>query len=434
MGEASQIAASWRLQGNVAVACGILCLTRSMCSGLEDMVLTPEQLSKLAEAGLPDGTKVTIAEQDDVTVELQKGRLGKDEEGSTVIVRGGMDYDSDTGTVTVNSPLGAGPDGILVDAQGKVLLLATSRAGAIHNSTDSACCDVCVCVFVRCKVLCCCPRGFVQWPGCSFLNEMHVAVQTLEDVKGTAGSKQKPAVKLISPENIADVKPEDEVDVVTKVGAYAGMAAAGLGAATLMGGVGLELADVAVVAGLYGVASAIGTSRNDAVRAKGGAGPVLSALVTASDIARRMKGTTSSTTSTESDSNSKVVKPAIGKYEKSQTADVSAAGSMPIPTDEEIAAMQAEQAIAKKAAERTEAMHAQLGENGMRALEEGVNQVMSTDVQRILQVCVFFPPKSSRGKPRRGPISYRARNIHMHWNCTTVPSRTSFPALFAILW
>lgn len=87
------------------------------------MVLSPEQLSKLAAAGLPDGTKVTIAEQDDVTFELQKGRLGKDTEGSTVIVRGGMDYDSDTGTVTVNSPLGTGPDGILVDAEGKVLSL-----------------------------------------------------------------------------------------------------------------------------------------------------------------------------------------------------------------------------------------------------------------------------------------------------------------------
>lgn len=84
-------------------------------------MLSPEQLSKLAEAGLPDGTSVTIAEQDDVTFELQKGRLEKDGEGSTIVVRGGMDYDSDTGTVTVNSPLGSGPDGLLVDTNGKVL-------------------------------------------------------------------------------------------------------------------------------------------------------------------------------------------------------------------------------------------------------------------------------------------------------------------------
>jgi streptogramin lyase len=92
-----------------------------VAAGLEDIVLTPEQLSKLAEAGLPDCSKVTIADQDDVTFELQKGRLGKDSEGSTVIVRGGMDYDSYTGTVSVYSPLGAGPDGIHVDENGKVL-------------------------------------------------------------------------------------------------------------------------------------------------------------------------------------------------------------------------------------------------------------------------------------------------------------------------
>lgn len=84
------------------------------------MVLSPEQLAKLAQAGITDGSKVTIADPDDVTFELQKGRLGKDDEGSTVVVRGGMDYDSETGTVTVNSPLGTGPDGILVDADGKV--------------------------------------------------------------------------------------------------------------------------------------------------------------------------------------------------------------------------------------------------------------------------------------------------------------------------
>lgn len=82
-------------------------------------------------------------------------------------------------------------------------------------------------------------------------------MQTVEEVKGTSGSTQEPAVKLISPENIADVKPEDEVSVLTKVGAYAGMAAAGLGAATLMGGLAVDVADVALVAGLYGVATGV---------------------------------------------------------------------------------------------------------------------------------------------------------------------------------
>lgn len=85
-------------------------------------------------------------------------------------------------------------------------------------------------------------------------------MQSLEAPKETSsisGSTQQPAVKLISPENIADVKPEDEVGVLTKVGAYAGMAAAGLGAATLMGGLAVDLADVAVIAGLYGVATGL---------------------------------------------------------------------------------------------------------------------------------------------------------------------------------
>lgn len=134
------------------------------------------------------------------------------------------------------------------------------------------------------------------------------------------------------------------------------------------------------------VCAAIGTSRSDAVRAKGAAGPVLSALVTAADIARRIKGGTSSTSRAESTTSQAAVKPVIGKYEKSETADVSLKGSMPIPTDEEIAALQAEQAIAKRASARAVEMQAQLGENGMNALEDGVNQVMSTDVQRILKV------------------------------------------------
>ena len=105
-----------------------------------------------------------------------------------------------------------------------------------------------------------------------------------------------------------------------------------------------------------------------------------------------MKGPTSSNSETESEASKKPAKPVIGKYEKSQTADVSLAGSVPIPTIEEIAAMQAEQAIAKKATARAEAMQAQLGDSGMHALEAGVNQVMSTDVQRILKVCVQMAP------------------------------------------
>lgn len=110
---------------------------------------------------------------------------------------------------------------------------------------------------------------------------------------------------------------------------------------------------------------------------------MLSALVTASDIAKRMKGRSAPA----ADPEPAIKKPTIGKYEKSDTADVSKRGSVPIPTNEEIAAWQAEQAIVKKARLRALEMQAQLGEKGMHALEDGVNQVMATDVQRILKVC-----------------------------------------------
>jgi hypothetical protein len=102
------------------------------------MVLTPEQLSALAEAGFPDGSKVTLADQDDVTFELQKGRLDRDDEGSTVIVRGGHDYDSETGTVTVTSPLEEGPDGLLVDENGKVHHLTAAAVAALHDAAAQA--------------------------------------------------------------------------------------------------------------------------------------------------------------------------------------------------------------------------------------------------------------------------------------------------------
>lgn len=89
-------------------------------AGLEDMVLTPEQLAVLAEAAAPPPT-VAGAEVDEVgTFQLQKGRLDVTDDGSTVIVRGGHDFDSETGTVTVSTPLEQGPDGLLTDSDGVV--------------------------------------------------------------------------------------------------------------------------------------------------------------------------------------------------------------------------------------------------------------------------------------------------------------------------
>lgn len=83
-------------------------------------MLSPEQLAVLAEAGAPS-VAVAGAEVDEVgTFQLQKGRLDVTDDGSTVIMRGGHDYDSDTGTVTVSTPLEQGPDGLLTDSDGVV--------------------------------------------------------------------------------------------------------------------------------------------------------------------------------------------------------------------------------------------------------------------------------------------------------------------------
>lgn len=195
-------------------------------------------------------------------------------------------------------------------------------------------------------------------------------------------------------EDVADVRPEDEVGLIGRVGAYAGMAAAGLGAATLAGGIAVDITDVALIAGVYGVATAIGSSRNSAIRAKGAAGPVLSAFVTAADLARRIQGKGPEKPRTAAHER-------LGKYERSRRADVSSQSESAAEVTQVMAAVEAEteaQArvaaqeearamMVKRVATRAEEMRRKLGPKGMQALEDGVNQVMTTDVQRILKVC-----------------------------------------------
>ena len=195
-------------------------------------------------------------------------------------------------------------------------------------------------------------------------------------------------------EDVADVKPEDEVGLIGKVGAYAGMAAAGLGAATLAGGIAVDMTDVALIAGVYGVATAIGSSQNSAIRAKGAAGPVLSAFVTAADIARRIQG------GSGGQKKPSAVHDRLGKYQKSKRADVSSQSESAAEVTKAMVAAEAEAdvrakvsareaeeaALAVKVASRVAEMRSKLGPSGMQALEDGVNQVMSTDVQRILKV------------------------------------------------
>jgi hypothetical protein len=247
------------------------------------------------------------------------------------------------------------------------------------------------------------------------------SVQSVESPLEVARSSQEPAVKLVSPERIADVDPTDEVGMLTKVGAYAGMAAAGLGAATLMGGLAVDFTDVALVAGLYGVASAIGSSRSDAIRAKGAAGPVLSALVTASDIAKRIKGAEANGVG-GSGARAPKRQPQLGMYTKSTTADVSKAGSVAIPSDAELATRKAEAALANKVQLRVLEMRSQLGDSGMAALEDGVNQVMSADVQRILKVRPRQPAHACRRRVALAPRPARAAH----------PAASCHPALWPL--
>lgn len=195
-------------------------------------------------------------------------------------------------------------------------------------------------------------------------------------------------------EDVADVKPEDEVGLIGKVGAYAGMAAAGLGMATLAGSIAVDATDVALIAGVYGVATAIGSSQNSAIRAKGAAGPVLSAFLTAADIARRIQGT-SSTGKQPTEARER-----LGKYQKSKRADVSSQSESAAQVKEAMAAVEAKVEVAARekaeatmsaqVAARADEMKSKLGPNGVQALEDGVNQVMSTDVQRILKVCLWL--------------------------------------------
>lgn len=93
------------------------------------MTFTPEQLEALAEAGRGSEVDLNDLALDAATIKLTKGRLDIAEDGSTVVVRGGHDYDADTDTVTVKS---ATPDGLLVDADGEVPLQSFVIPSSFH--------------------------------------------------------------------------------------------------------------------------------------------------------------------------------------------------------------------------------------------------------------------------------------------------------------
>jgi hypothetical protein len=172
------------------------------------------------------------------------------------------------------------------------------------------------------------------------------------------------------------------------LGAVAGVAAAGLGGAALVGGLAVDITDMAVIAAIYGVAQAVSSSRNAAVREAGAAGPLFSALLTAADIAKKVRigNTKGSRAIFEEDPALK-----IGRYEKSKNADQSAqSAGRSVATKAAPAALPAAPVATRDSALEAGIvrMRRQLGSAGMQALEDGVAQVMASDVDRILRVCV----------------------------------------------
>jgi hypothetical protein len=101
----------------------------SCAADLEDIEFTAEQLQMLTNVDMASDVSLEALALEVGTVKLLKGRLEVDEDGSTIVVHGGHDYDADTDTVSVSSKGGsmAAPDGLLVNADGEVCVLTVLR-------------------------------------------------------------------------------------------------------------------------------------------------------------------------------------------------------------------------------------------------------------------------------------------------------------------
>lgn len=203
---------------------------------------------------------------------------------------------------------------------------------------------------------------------------------------------------------------------LSTLGSVAGIAAAGLGGAALAGGLAIDVTDIALVAGLYGVASAVGSSQTAAIRSKGAAGPLFSALLTAADIAKKVRFGSSSKPVEDVDPASRV-----GLYAQSSMADQSTTSSARGPAEASAAAAatnakaslvdEEEKEVEQRVVWRTARMREQLGTAGMQALEDGVAQVMATDVERILKVRPGLKHALACVRPRRALKLGAARAI-----------------------
>ena len=162
----------------------------------------------------------------------------------------------------------------------------------------------------------------------------------------------------------------------------AGLAAAGLGGAAIAGGLAVDvtaMADIAMLAGVYGMANAVGGAQTSDLKAKGAAGPLFSALISAGDLAQKVKGIRGGGERRRKAAADPAER--AGVYAKSTMANQSKASS-----GRAEAAAAVESKVSETVQRRRARMQRELGPAGMQALEDGVAQVMSEDVGRILQV------------------------------------------------
>lgn len=130
---------------------------------------------------------------------------------------------------------------------------------------------------------------------CSVPVKHHMLGTDVDNIQGRVQSLEESTDDQAAPEVVTPAPQSGDEQggargtAVRALTTAAGVAAAGIGGAAIAGGMAVDLTDVAMVASLYGVATALRSSRSAEVREKGAAGPLFSVLYTAADIAKKVK-------------------------------------------------------------------------------------------------------------------------------------------------
>ena len=88
-----------------------------------------------------------------------------------------------------------------------------------------------------------------------------------------------------------DVSKSASPSLLRQIGKYAGYAVAGVGAVTMFGAMAIDVTDLAIIGSVLAAGSAVMNSQDSVIRKKGGAGPAYSMLLTAAEIAKRVRCT-----------------------------------------------------------------------------------------------------------------------------------------------